>query len=259
VTAATLDSDENVSGRFALKTAVGELGVPLSPDSLVLPKEAASLPKSLRDAALGLLGKAYAVATAPAAALPRDVTRFSRKIVWDRAVEVSEAGFRLTLHEPLADTAAQLLMDFAGSGYARLAERSPVPDDLAFAQSDASGFDEIRRRSIRGNVFAQAVAGILSESAATLGTGAFHQHLATQWSYRAPHLSATVLVSPCLVIGVIEVEGAGVDAARRDSAESCSEARPRSERVAKRHRCLRRFLERRVLLAPAHSPARAIR
>src|SRR6185436_16012194 len=121
VSAATLDSDSNIAGRFALKTAVGELGVPLSPDSLVLPKEATSLPKSLRDAALGLLGKAYAVATAPAAALPRDVTRFSKKIVWDRAVEVAEAGFRFTLHETLPDTAAQLLMDFAGSGYARLA------------------------------------------------------------------------------------------------------------------------------------------
>ena len=40
VTAATLDSGENVAGRFQLKTAIGELGVPLSPDSLVLPKEA---------------------------------------------------------------------------------------------------------------------------------------------------------------------------------------------------------------------------
>ena len=72
VTAATLDSDENVAGRFQLKTAVGADGVPLSPDSLVLPKEASSLPKSLRDAALGLLGKAWAVATAPAGALPKD-------------------------------------------------------------------------------------------------------------------------------------------------------------------------------------------
>ena len=58
VTAATLDSDDHVTGRFALKTSVGELGVPLSPDSLVLPKEAASLPLDLRTAAIGLLGKA---------------------------------------------------------------------------------------------------------------------------------------------------------------------------------------------------------
>src|SRR4051812_15069916 len=34
VTAATLDTEDNVQGRFSLKTAVGELGVPVSPDSL---------------------------------------------------------------------------------------------------------------------------------------------------------------------------------------------------------------------------------
>ena len=44
VFAATLDSDEQIKGKFLLKTSVGELGIPLSPDSLVLPKESQSLP-----------------------------------------------------------------------------------------------------------------------------------------------------------------------------------------------------------------------
>src|SRR5699024_8949722 len=65
ITAATLDSDSQVAGRFELKHSVGELGVPLSPESLVLPSQASTLPKGLRDATLGLLGKAWAVATAP--------------------------------------------------------------------------------------------------------------------------------------------------------------------------------------------------
>ena len=115
-----------MTGRFALKTSVGELGVPLSPDSLVLPKEAGSLPLDLRTAAIGLLGKAYAVATAPAAALPKDVARFSKKLIWDRAIEVAEAGLRVTLHEPLRDGATQLLMDFMGSNYARLPDVSAI-------------------------------------------------------------------------------------------------------------------------------------
>src|SRR5262249_18967036 len=42
VTAATLDSDQNVAGRFVLKSAVGELRVPVSPDSLVLPTQASA-------------------------------------------------------------------------------------------------------------------------------------------------------------------------------------------------------------------------
>lgn len=191
VTAATLDSDENVAGRFALKTAIGELGVPLSPDSLVLPREANALPSSLRSAALGLLGKAYAVATAPAAALPRDVRRFTKKIVWDRAVEVAEAGFRVTLKEPLADSAAQLLMDFAGSRYAALpAQRAAA--DLEFSQSDYLGFDELRRRSVRGEAFANEVAKLLAPSFDAAGAAAFHAALASKWSYRPAQLSVMV-------------------------------------------------------------------
>src|SRR6185312_7981901 len=111
--------EEKVQGRFALKTSVGELGVPLSPDSLVLPREAAALPLTLRNEALSLLGKAWAVATAPAAALPKDVKRLSKQIVFDRAVQIAEAGFRVALHEPVADSAAQLAMDFVGSDFAR--------------------------------------------------------------------------------------------------------------------------------------------
>ena len=120
ITAATLDSDAQVAGRFELKHAVGELGTPLSPESLVLPAQARSLPAGLREATLGLLGKAWAVATAPAAALPRDVLRFSRQIVLDMAVAVAEAGLRVSLHEPLRDSATQLAMDFFGSAFARL-------------------------------------------------------------------------------------------------------------------------------------------
>ena len=121
MTAATLDSDDNVAGRFELKTAVGELGVPLSPDSLVLPKEASALPKpparrGARPARQGVGGGDRA-----ARRRCRRTSRASRKqIVLDRAVEVAEAGFRVALHEPLRDSATQLAMDFLGSDFARL-------------------------------------------------------------------------------------------------------------------------------------------
>ncbi|MFZ4856964.1 MAG: carboxypeptidase regulatory-like domain-containing protein [Desulfuromonadaceae bacterium] len=187
--AATLDSDEHVSGRFQLKTSVGELGIPLSPDSLVLPKEAGSLPKALRVAALGLLGKAYAVATAPAAALPKDIIRFGKKIVWDRGIEVAQAGFRFTLHEPLPDTAVQLLLDFMGSNYSRLSETNPLPANRLTAESDFSGFDDLRRRSIRGDVLADAVANLLKPDLAAKGGSDFQRDLASKIAYRPEHLS----------------------------------------------------------------------
>ena len=188
VTAATLDSDENVAGRFALKTAVGELGVPLSPDSLVLPKEASTLPKSVRDATIALLGKAWAVATAPPAAAPAGLSRFSRKIVLDRAVETAEAGLRVSLREPVPDSVAQLAMDFIGSNYGRLASLVK-PADLAFEKTNFEGFDEVRRKSVRGDGFATAVAGVLANTFASQGAAAFHEWLAGRWSYRPAHLS----------------------------------------------------------------------
>ncbi len=195
VTAATLDSNENVAGRFGLKAAVGELGVPVSPDSLVLPKEAAALPANLRQAAIGLLGKAWAVATAPAAALPPSIQRFSKKIVIDRAIEVAAAGFRITLHEPAPDSAAQLLMDFAGSQYSRLPVLWPLPGDLSFAQTNFQGFDSLRRASVRGDIFAAAVGAMLAPSLQSSGPTTFHLSLSERWAYR-PRFASLLLSSP---------------------------------------------------------------
>ncbi|HDG97952.1 MAG TPA: hypothetical protein ENG73_07260, partial [Desulfobacterales bacterium] len=141
VYAATLDSDKKVAGRFELKTSVGELDIPLSPDSLVLPRETGYLPQDLRNAAVALLGKAYAAATAPAGALPPDVLRFTKKIIWDRAVDVAEAGLRYDMHEPLQDTASQLLMDFSGSDMGRLVEFYPDEQERSVTRDDFTGFD----------------------------------------------------------------------------------------------------------------------
>ncbi|MBL8142881.1 MAG: carboxypeptidase regulatory-like domain-containing protein, partial [Acidobacteria bacterium] len=194
ITAATLDSDENVAGRFALKTSVGELGVPLSPDSLILPKEASGLPKALRDAALGLLGRAWAVATAPPAALPKDLSRFSKQLVIDRAVETAEAGFRVQLGEPLPRTVHTLLFDFLGSDYTELAARVPANDTtglLGLLQRDFKGFDLLRRRSVRGDVLTSAMAKILGPSFAA-GATAFHRDVAEQATSRPAHVSVLV-------------------------------------------------------------------
>jgi len=188
VFAATLDSDEHIKGIFQLKTSVGELGIPLSPDSLVLPKEANFLPKGLRDAAIGLLGKAYATATAPAAALPKDVLRFGKKIVWDRGIELAEAGFRYSLHEELPATASQLLMDYMGSNFNRIAQLYPAADQDA-ERGDFTGFDDLRRRSTRGDVLAQAVADILKDELSAKGTLPFHRDLATRLAYRPGFIS----------------------------------------------------------------------
>ena len=158
----------------------------------MLPAQAKALPIALREATLGLLGKAWAVATAPAAALPSDVLRFSRQIVLDMGVATAEAGLRLGLHEPLRDSATQLAMDFFGSTVARLPERNPQPDDLEFARANYIGFDDLRRRSVRGDVFATAIGDLLAPDFLSMGASAFHEDVAQKISYRPDHLSVLI-------------------------------------------------------------------
>ncbi|MEQ1870326.1 MAG: Ig-like domain-containing protein, partial [Vicinamibacterales bacterium] len=194
VTAATLDSEDSVQGRFVLKSAVGELGVPLSPDSFVLPTEASFLDAELRQAAVDLMARAWAVATAPPAALPKDLSRFSKQVVIDRGVQTAEAGLRVSFGEPMARAAASLLFDFLGTEYSQLAKKVPQNDTtglLALLQRDVKGFDLVRRKSVRGDQLASAVAKILTPGVLA-GATAFHRSLAEQMTSKTPHVSVLI-------------------------------------------------------------------
>lgn len=68
-------ADPGISGSFLLRTGVGDTGIPLSPDTLILPRIVDELPSEpdIAFAATRLLGQAYSVATAPAGTLPPGV------------------------------------------------------------------------------------------------------------------------------------------------------------------------------------------
>jgi hypothetical protein len=83
-------------------------------------------------------------------------------------------------------------MEFAGSDYARLAELNQ-PTDVAFAQRNVSGFDELRRRSLRGDVFADAIGGLLGVEAMASGPTGFHVEFANRVSYRPKHISVLAM------------------------------------------------------------------
>lgn len=209
VTAATLDSHENVSGRFLFKTGIGEFGVPLSPDSLVLPQEANGLPAALREATVGLLGRAWAVATAPVAAIPPDLTRFSKQVVLDRGVQAATTGLRISLGEPAARAVADLWLDVLGNEFTQLSSRVPAGDTsglLALLERDVNGFDLVRRRSFRGARFGEVV-GDLIGAGESIGAP-WHAALASQFTSRPGHVSV-LLSGP----GAAHVDGVLVDPA----------------------------------------------
>jgi hypothetical protein len=188
VTSTSFSSD-GIPGKFELTTAVGALGIPMSPNTLVLPPAADALPKALRDAAVGLLGQAFALATSPVT--PSGLTPITQQIVYDRATDVAAAGQRLRLGEPLLSVVRDLALAFLGNGFGRIAEQFPSdPNRQAVAQQDDLGFDELLRQSKRGATLLQALGDVLGSDVAARGPLAFQASFAQATTSAQPYISA---------------------------------------------------------------------
>jgi hypothetical protein len=178
VTASYLRVQEG-TGSLLFRLGVGERGVPLSPDTIVLPSSvrwlaspvevAARRNSRVVEAALRVLGQGLSIATAPPALLPEGVTPVSRQTVLDRATFLAEAGFRVQLGEPLERTLVELAMDFPGK--------------------DSPGFMEVLSETSAGRGFFDALGETLSEiPEVPPGVAALLLELAHELSSRDRHL-----------------------------------------------------------------------
>lgn len=177
---ATVFQSEELKGSFNLRAGVGERGIPLSPDSLILPYTDGLSPE-LVSSVVGLLGQAWSVATAPAGALPADVTPIAKQTVRDRAYDLSEAGLRLLIGDLPHKTLQDLTFDLFGS-------------DKAVA-----GFDELRRTSTQGLKVRQALTPYFEAAATDLGLLDLQTDWADKVSYRPGHLSVATTSAPLRV------------------------------------------------------------
>ncbi len=166
VTASYLRFDGTEStGDLLFTLGVGPRGVPLSPDTIVLPSTVEVLPDAVLMAALRVLGQAWSIATAPAGTIPEGVTSVSKTEVYDRANEIAEAGFRVQIGEPL---------DRALQGLA-----------FEWVSTDARGFEEIVRETNAGQAFLNAI----GESLASPDTITdFHRDVAQTSSVESDHI-----------------------------------------------------------------------
>jgi hypothetical protein len=204
VTGTAFVADEGVSGSFVLTHGVGDAGIPLSPDTLVLPQTVAFLPDEpdLVFAAVRTLGMAYSVATAPAGALSPDIARVSRDHVFDRAVKLAQAGLHVQFGESGLAATEDLLLDWLGNDLGRL--EVLFPDDAPAqdaAGADARAFDALRRATDAGRDFGDVAGGVLG---AALGQGSLAQlqaDMAERFASRPAHLSfgASARGSPVLI------------------------------------------------------------
>ena len=153
---------------------------PCLPNSLILPYTG-SLSPDLVDAAVGLLGQAWSVATAPAGALPADVPDIDKGTVTDRAYDLSEAGLRILIGDTQAKALEDFTFDFFGSDRAD------------------GAFDHLRRASTQGKKLSQALAARFEQEIENTGLLDFQSGFARKVSYRPGHLSVITGAAPVRV------------------------------------------------------------
>ena len=155
-----LETEDGSTGRLKFTLAIGERGVPLSPDTLVLPVAVDYLPQSVVAAAMRVLGQAWSIANAPSGTLPKDVIRTSRGIVTQKALALAEAGLRVSLGQPDADAIRDLLFDFYGAN-----ENTAVD----------GGFDQLLRTTNAGSDLARAIGNALKTPSDLAGGAAAYE------------------------------------------------------------------------------------
>ncbi|MFZ1010565.1 MAG: carboxypeptidase regulatory-like domain-containing protein [Candidatus Sulfotelmatobacter sp.] len=161
------DTQNGTTGQLNFTLGVYANGTPMSPDTIVLPSSVDNLPSDIVNAAMRVLGQAWSVATAPPGTLPASVIPTTTAVVTTKALNLSEAGLRQTLGEPLPNALRDLAPDWWGGspvdpGFNQVLQTTPagqnfiavlgadlappmvqaggsVPYELQLAQLEASG------------------------------------------------------------------------------------------------------------------------
>ena len=205
VVAATFESSSSAGqGSIRLVTGVGELGIPLSPATLIMPRFSDRLapPYVATDAFLRswvrFLGLAYSLATAPPAATPQGLPRVVRADVEQRAVDIAEAGQRTFLGDGTLESLDVLALELLGCRH-HLAE-----------------IDELRRATAKGLTSGVELATLIRGEQQARGLGAVEllDHLAQTAGYAAPWVAATVVPTngdPAPVLEVRRETAAGIE------------------------------------------------
>ncbi|MCP4214669.1 MAG: carboxypeptidase regulatory-like domain-containing protein, partial [bacterium] len=183
VCATAFEADENIAGEIRLTAGVGELNIPLSPDTLILPTHAYKLADideefseidpldRLLNAAMISLGEAYSIAVTPPGGLPEHLPVVDREAVKTRIIELAEAGQRLGFKDTASNTLMVLALDWLGNDY----------PDLPF---------DILRRSTTKDAKLSAALARMFNMELNADPKAFQEKFATTCSYKEPFISS---------------------------------------------------------------------
>lgn len=156
------DTNDGTTGQLKFTLGVGERGIPLSPDTLVLPQSVQNLPQSVVDAAMLVLGEGWSIANAPAGSLPANVIPTNKSVVTKKALALAEAGLRIGLGQPTGDAVRDLMDDFYGG----------TPLD--------PGFDQLLHTTNAGRGFERALGAALAQPVSDAGGALNYQQQLSQ-------------------------------------------------------------------------------
>ncbi|HET8775704.1 MAG TPA: carboxypeptidase regulatory-like domain-containing protein [Thermoanaerobaculia bacterium] len=172
------DTTNGTTGDLKFTLGVGERGIALSPDTLVLPSQVDSLPQSVIEAAMRVLGQAWSIANAPAGTLPSNVTGISKVVATQKALALAEAGLRVSLGQPVSAAVRDLLFDFHGG--------SPLDP----------GFDQLLRETDAGRGFAEAVGAALVQPMQNAGGPTHYERETAQLAASGPDFVTFAVSGP---------------------------------------------------------------
>lgn len=171
------DTQTGTTGEMKFTLGVGERGVPLSPDTLVLPSAVDELPADVVAAAMRVLGQAWSIANAPSATLPPGVTRTSRNVVTQKALALAEAGLRVNLGQKAEEAVRDLVFDFYGG--------SPLDP----------GFDQLLRETEAGRDLSRALGARLADAATGAGGPLAYERAVAQLAASGPDFISFAVAS----------------------------------------------------------------
>ncbi len=115
VVSTSVKTGSQIDPHWEFSLGVGVGGVPLSPDTLVLPQASQNLPADLLESVLGVIGLGHSLSVTPEAALGADLPRLGRTTVNERIYRVTQAGRHQDLGEELFDSVAILAAELYGA------------------------------------------------------------------------------------------------------------------------------------------------
>ncbi|HMF08140.1 MAG TPA: hypothetical protein VKJ00_03320, partial [Thermoanaerobaculia bacterium] len=169
VTSTAFLGDGDLAGAVILTTGVGDLSIPLSPDTLVYPKSVDQIPQALLDPAKGLLGLAWSLANSAGAAPPAGLSPVGLQATRWRVDDLVRSARHFGLGEAESVAWSDLVLGWLNAGTVDI----------------SSSFDLLRRASKKGHEFAAAWGGELTRFWASEDPFDFQKRIASSLPDRA--------------------------------------------------------------------------